>query len=401
MRIGILTFHRSINNGAVMQCYSLCKKLQENFSGCEIEVIDYYMPNARYILYPSTLREYYSVNDTFIRKYVKGSLRLFKYPNRIRRQREQQRIFESVLKYLPLSDKYIFDNDTNELYEYINEKYDIVVAGSDAIWNYNVRGFPNPYFLDSCVKSKKFAYAASCYGMQYELLADNQCKVIKKILDEYEFIGVRDDESEKFTKFLNCNKEVHHTCDPTFFLDVNQLPINIEVLTEKLRKNKFEVNKPAIGVMANERICRLVKKLFGKEYQIVSLHNYSRYADVNLYTLNPYEWAYVFRFFKLTFTTYFHGTLLSLRNGVPVICMALQNEFNRKHLSKVEDVLIRLGMQDCYFEENYSFENIQRILKKANYFLENNMYKEIVKRVDREAETSKIFFDEMRKIIRD
>lgn len=401
MRIGILTFHRSINNGAVMQCYSLCKKLQEIFPEHEVEVIDYYMPNAKYILYPSTLKEYFSVNDTFIRKYVKGSLRLLKYPNRIKRQREQQRIFENALIHLPLSDKYIFDNNTEELYEYINEKYDVVVAGSDAIWNYNVRGFPNPYFLDSCVTIKKFTYAASCYGMQYELIAKEQCEVIKKILDGYQFIGVRDNESENFTRFLKCNKEVHHTCDPTFFLDVDQLPINIEELYEKLKINKFDFSKPAIGVMANEKICRLVRKLFGEKYQIVSLYNYSKYTDVNLYTLNPYEWAYVFRFFKLTITTYFHGTLLSLRNGVPIICIALQNEFNRNHISKVEDVLIRLGMQDCYFEENYSSENIQRILNKARYFLENNMYTEIVERVDREADTSKIFFDKMRNTICD
>ena len=44
MRIGILTFHKSINNGAVIQCYSLSKKIQEIFPNHEVEVIDYHMP---------------------------------------------------------------------------------------------------------------------------------------------------------------------------------------------------------------------------------------------------------------------------------------------------------------------------------------------------------------------
>ena len=40
MRIGILTFHRSVNNGAVIQCYSLSKRLQKEFPDADVEVID-------------------------------------------------------------------------------------------------------------------------------------------------------------------------------------------------------------------------------------------------------------------------------------------------------------------------------------------------------------------------
>ena len=44
MRIGILTYHRSINCGAVMQCYSLSKKLQQCLPQATVEVVDYHMP---------------------------------------------------------------------------------------------------------------------------------------------------------------------------------------------------------------------------------------------------------------------------------------------------------------------------------------------------------------------
>lgn len=41
MKIGILTFHQSVNNGAVMQAYSLSKRLKKEYPEAEVEIIDY------------------------------------------------------------------------------------------------------------------------------------------------------------------------------------------------------------------------------------------------------------------------------------------------------------------------------------------------------------------------
>ena len=70
--------------------------------------------------------------------------------------------------------------------------------------------------------------------------------------------------------------------------------------------------------------------MYGDKYQIVALYNYIKGADVNLYDVTPFEWAYAFRYFKVTFTTFFHGTMLSLRNGTPLICIALKTDFAKK-----------------------------------------------------------------------
>ena len=43
-KIGILTFHNSINNGAVMQAYSLSKKIQQVMPESKVEIIDYHIP---------------------------------------------------------------------------------------------------------------------------------------------------------------------------------------------------------------------------------------------------------------------------------------------------------------------------------------------------------------------
>ena len=48
MKIGILTFHRAINYGAVLQCYALYTTLQS--MGHDVEIIDYR---------PGTIQKYF------------------------------------------------------------------------------------------------------------------------------------------------------------------------------------------------------------------------------------------------------------------------------------------------------------------------------------------------------
>ena len=57
MKIGILTFHQSVNNGAVMQAYSLSKRIQQTYPNAEVEVIDYRMKKIRKS-YSYSLRQY-------------------------------------------------------------------------------------------------------------------------------------------------------------------------------------------------------------------------------------------------------------------------------------------------------------------------------------------------------
>lgn len=396
MRIGILTYHRSINDGAVMQCYSLSKRLQHEFPEAEVEVIDYHMPKVQ---------RYYEVS---IKKYllsgglpnkVKKAMLLIRQPDLVRRLKNRKQTFEDCLDQLPLSDKKIFDDGTDELFDFINERYDIVVAGSDAIWNYNLRSYPNPYFLSEKIRIPMLSYAASCYGMVYEKIPDAQKREIAGILSRYNFLGVRDDETARFVQSIGASISSVHTCDPTVFLDVNALPVNSMALEEKLRARGFDFTKPAIGVMSGNQMCRMVRRMYGKRYQIIGLQSPSVYADVNLDDLSPYEWSYVFRYFSLTFTTFFHGTLLSLRNGVPVIAIALESEYSHNHMTKVQDFLLRVGMEDCYFKTDYSRRYDAEIKAKADQLISMNARERILRQMDCEAVNVEKFINCIRRLI--
>lgn len=397
MKIGILTFHQSVNNGAVMQAYSLSKRLKKEYPNVDVEIINYRKKSVdRTYSYP--LSDYFKVSS--FKSFVKKSLDLLVDPNLLKRLRYRTKVFNDCQYKLPLSKDVILSDDTLELTKYIEQNYDVLVVGSDAVWNYVMRGFPNAYFPSTDLKVKKFSYAASCYGMDFLRSPDNEKTEIYNVLSNFDFIGVRDEATENFVKWSGCKVPPQHTCDPTVFLDVDDLPIDVDLLKKKLLERGFDFGKPTIGMMGSEKMLSMIRKLYSDKYQIVSLYNYVRGADVNLYDLEPYEWAYVFRYFKVTFTTFFHGTLLSLRNGIPVICIALDTEFGKRHTPKTLDVLARLGFEDWYFKTDYKTLNIEEIRDKADALIAGEFYDSIIEAMNKEANSFNIFNSALKSIIK-
>lgn len=397
MKIGILTFHQSINNGAVVQAYSLSKRLKQEYPDADVEIINYRMEKIDR-LYSYSLTKYLK-SKSFI-GFAKKSFHLLSNPLLLHRMRKQKKVFDGCQHKLPLSKECIVSDCTDELYDYIVKTYDVLIVGSDAVWNYVTRGFPNAYFPSESLKLKKCSYAASCYGMDFLKASEQEREKIGSILSDFEFIGVRDSATEDFVKWSGSEIAPQHTCDPTAFLDVDDLPIDVEALKSKLIKRGFDFNKPTIGMMGTDSMLSMIRNYYGNKYQIVSLYNYVKGADVNLYDLEPYEWAYVFRYFKLTFTTYFHGTLLSLRNGVPVICIALNTEFGKHHTPKTLDLLERLEFDGWYFKTDYQTQNLQEIKATADMLLSGDYRNQILTVINREAESFEIFNSALKPILK-
>ena len=388
MKIGILTFHRSINNGAVIQSYSLSKRIKEDFPEDTVEIIDYHMPMIQET-YNFSLKNYFK--SASLVNFLKKTIGLIFNPRMPMQTAKKIRSFENAFEKLPLTVEKIYDDKFNKLFDYINAEFDILIVGSDAVWNFTLRGFPNAYFPDKTVTCQKLSYAASCYGMDFFNISDDIRLKIGDILNNFDFIGVRDKATEDFVKWSGCCIEPVHTCDPTAFLDLEKLPINIELLKKKLSAKGFDFNKPTIGVMGSMRMVKMIKGFYGNKYQIAALYNYTKGADVQLFDLDPFEWAYVFRFFKITFTTYFHGTMLSLKNGVPVICIALDTQFSKRHIPKTLDLLTRLKYDSWYFKTDYISQNFDEIKNKSDELLSNSHKNDILKRVNEESESYNYF----------
>ena len=118
MRIGILTFHKAINYGAYLQAFSLSNKLREQFLSDEVEIIDYIAPKEQN-------RKLYMVLWNVKHYGIKGGISELKRIS----------VFRSMQKYLFLSPKSFCTKNLNKLYSYIDERYDMLIIGSDAVFN--------------------------------------------------------------------------------------------------------------------------------------------------------------------------------------------------------------------------------------------------------------------------
>ena len=144
--IGLLTFHKSINYGSVLQAWALTKTISKKYS---VEVIDY-KPDKYDYLY-GLYRPWNTVNNIkynlkriSLRKEIKNQAYLFE------RFREKQ-----------LSLSQIEYNSENA--DKTGNFYDVIVVGSDQVWNseWN-QGIEKAYFLDYAPEGKKrISFAAS------------------------------------------------------------------------------------------------------------------------------------------------------------------------------------------------------------------------------------------------
>ena len=389
-KIGILTYHRSINYGAVMQAYSLCKRVSKDFPYCDVEIIDYCSKRTNILYNKSFLNHIKSIfyapglnqKKQFTKITIKYILRRFAN----KKEDFLTPLFEEHMHNMILSDDTIITDNTDEFFARIKGKYDAIIVGSDAVFNWNIRKFPNPYFLHDNFGGFKLSYAASSYGLEYKEITEEQKKYIKESWDTFDYIGVRDKPTEGFVRYVNSNREANHNCDPTVFLDIDDIPVSDDEIIKKFTEKGIDMQKPIIGIMGLDWLGKTVKEAVGDKFQIVSVYKDNKYADFFLDNIPPLYWAKVFKFFDVTFTHFFHGNLLSLRNGTPTIAIEKRNKYNTEYNSKIRDFMERVDLLDCCFYEDEV--NIDEISKRVDNIISNaGEYKNRIKcGIDRESE---------------
>lgn len=337
MRIGILTFHSAINYGAYLQAFSLSNMMQSAFPDDEVEIVDYTAPKE-------ARRKAYIVLRNLKHHGIKGA---WSELNRIR-------IFMKAQKHLSLSPKHFCMKRLEHLYEYIEERYDVLIIGSDAVFNWNQTNFPTAYIPEYRFSVPVYTYAASVHGLRfYE--ADKA--VIRKCGEAFErmrCIGVRDDCSAHFVKYCAPDAKTVHCCDPTLFIDTSQVwELGCGVVERAKKEYKFSLNSKYIVIMApDSALAAAVADRYRGEYKIVSVFVKNRHSDIYMDDLNPFEWAVVLRNAALVVTSYFHGTLLALVQGTPVLSVDYSEYSDLQYESKLKDLMVRrLSLPEFYIEQ--------------------------------------------------
>lgn len=218
-KIGILTFHWADNYGAVLQAYALRKYLSQN--GYNVEVVNY---NCKY---PARIYEPFYFQANNIKQSVKGLLRCaYNFPTWIMKRW----VFNKFRDKIGISQhEYSKRELLAEQYD-----YDVLIAGSDQIWNTEIVGEGiNIYSLSFAQKASAISYAASSGKLDVQ-----HNKIHRTLVDEIaqlSAISVRERSTKKYLE-KNIEKKVFLSVDPTMLLtrtEWNQLAESVHGLDER------------------------------------------------------------------------------------------------------------------------------------------------------------------------
>lgn len=331
MKIGILTFHRSINYGAFLQSYALQHSLQNNLQGTDVEIIDY----------ESKASVTYSNKRILMSGFPFG---FFFYLH-------ERRVFKKAQEKLVKSAEHVVTDDLNVFTNTYRGKYDLIVVGSDQVWvTDGFRGFPNAYWLPYDMECIKVSYAASSRSDFSKLTGMNQLK-LRGFLESFSYVGVRDDCTKREIDCICGNDRAEINCDPVFAWDFGNLRDHGKhILSEKCRISA-EDKVAAVMMAPSNTSSHIVNVLKKSGYKVVAFH-YKQKGAINV-ILDPFEWVAVISALDGFVTSFFHGTCFAIKYNIPFV--SLEERSKNRERSKMYDLLRRIKLEDRYFNNVYKF----------------------------------------------
>lgn len=368
MRIGLLSYHNSVNYGAVLQIYALKRTLEK--LGANVSVIDYRSISSEYSSFllskaikdiglPRALAKYlYYI--IFARKTIE--VKKEKFTEFININFNLTRHFKSVVEF-------VSEND-----------FDIVICGSDQIWNPEItNGFDKMMFCDFYNhKTQKYSYAASVGDV--EIIGTKEMKKeFFKLIKNFNGITVREKE---LADFISQNSDINPlvTLDPTLLLNATEYRVieNVKKPVEKYvlvyQLSRYPRSIEVAQLLAREKNLK-IKEIVNNPY---ILHK----DKSMLFTESPSEFLNLVRNAEYVITNSFHGTIFSI-----IFKKNFYTILSRTRTSRITNLLNTLDINnrliyenvDTFTRDSINYDKVDVILaqereKSINYL------KSIVKR---------------------
>ncbi len=326
-KIGILTFHRAFNYGAILQAYALQNFLFE--LGIDNEIIDY---KCEYMIsrYQKTFRRT-SSNP------VKDFLWSLKTADGVKKSRIT--VKEFIEKHIKLSTPY----SASDIADAAN-KYAAFITGSDQVWSPTCVGFDPAYFLTFAKPEQKYSYAASIAVNQ--IPEDKKAEFTKRISD-FSGYSVREKSGANIVKQLTGNDAVI-SIDPTFLLTKDKWSQLAETVTNEPYIFLFTVHKPINLV---DYALELAEK---KNMKIIYLNCKNPVKNKHITYINPVtadKFVGLIKNAAYVCTNSFHGNAFSVIFDKKFV-VETQNA-NSKNI-RSQELMEKLGLTDKILTNTYS-----------------------------------------------
>ena len=346
MKVGMLTFHKADNYGAVLQAHALQNYLIR--LGCEAEIIDY-RPNIKRedkrLSLARKLGKYFSnpIDRVKARKYARARTEKFDHFRK---------------KNLILSEE-SYNGDSSM--EADPPYYDCYIVGSDQVWNTDLSNRSKAFYLHFVKEGKKISYAAS-FGKSD--LGPWEDIYIRNYLDEFDSISIREKHHARILAD-QYNIQAQVTLDPVFLLNKTEWKLlrrPIEDLPERYvlvyaleySEDLFE----AAEKKAAELDCQIIYISLIKE----------KIKGRTLKGIGPSEFLYAFSKAAYVCTNSFHGVSFSIifKKDFTVIEHSSRN-------MRIDNILDLCGLSHRKYSENDMADiDYEEVEEKINTYIQES-----------------------------
>lgn len=350
MRISILSMQRIKNNGSFLQAYALYTVLRE-ISGQDIEYIDF--DNELLVEkkrnQQSGIKELLRrIKHTFIPKYW-GYIKTLKY---------NKKFCNEWANWLS------FINIDRQKYNYPNGRYDLVVIGSDEVFNicqFTDEGVNVPWTLlgDGIETKRLISYAASCGQTDLNGLKEIGCTTrFSELLNKFNQISVRDENTFDVVSNLS-NIKPRYDIDPVLLLEkfpkdekYKRLPYKYLLIYAYTRRISDKKEIDAIKKFAKSN-----------HLKTVCVNCFQAWADKSIVS-SAFALLQYFKDAECVVTDTFHGTVFSLHNNVPFVTIIRKSNKN-----KLQFLLNQFGLES---REIINMDDLQKKFTEIIDFKEVN-----------------------------
>lgn len=352
INIGIVTFHKAHNYGALLQAYALQSFLKQKYN---VFFIDYYN---------NTVYDNYKPIKPLGRNFIKWPKRIISNIKNYNNNKRKYDIFN------------IFINKYLNIKEYNNKTIDscnILITGSDQVWNPDITGgLKNEYTLNIGNKNqRRISYAASCGSKEnlttYKSIFEEKLKIINSI-------SIREESCKELFQELLLDKKIDTVLDPTLLLTQDQWNERI-ISRKKTIEEKYIL---AYVVEANNEFIKIVNEISESNGMRVLTFTSKNYFNNQIITndiYDPFDFVNLIKNAEYIITTSFHATVFSILYNKNFWVVP-----HKKTGSRVIDLLSKLNISKRAINSLEEFNKIE--------FEEEIDYKRVNKKLNEERKKS-------------
>lgn len=336
MKIGILTWYKAINHGAVLQAYASCQVLKK--LECEPVILDF-----DWSINEKQKEQRWERLKRRIKKF--SPMHLLWYVNVKNNFQKKSIEFKKFINTeLPVGKKYFEESNLDAVYIGSDMVFDISEGYN--LYMYGV-GAPSNYV---------FSYAASFGYTTYEKLVESPYyQEIVDGLSKLKSIGYRDNNTLDICKKLDIQTEMCENIDPVLLYGFEKESSSWDA--GKWADEDYILIYAYDSTMNDTNTVKQIKAIANEEkLKIVSCGYYHKWCDISV-PASPYEFLEMFKHAQYVITDTFHGTVFSLILQKNFASIIRRNSFKLKYLLDS----VRLG-------ERITENNIKAVLsEKPDY----------------------------------